>query len=206
MLPLFSSSFCDFKVISITATYKFLSLGQLFLLNSDSYIQLSTALFSISKIEFKIFQLKSASSQLIVNPSCQVLRLILGFALALAIPPHSQFYWPYLQNIFRISQLLITLILITPSSLTWISGVKVLTKKDVQLVSCKLSFSWGKMRTAGWEAASQIALRECSKAAVGEGQYIRFWWRGSSIPWSPHFTKDFLLLLVMRIWCNHEGI
>ena len=44
----------------------------------------------------------------------------------------------------------------------------------------------------------------CSKLAVGEGQYIRFWWRGSSIPLSPHFTKGFLL--VMRIWCHHEGI
>ena len=77
------------------------------------------------------------------------------------------------------------------------------TKKDVQLESCKLSFIWGKMRTATQEAASQIALRECSKAAVGEGQYIRFWWRGSSIPWSIHFTKGFLL--VTRIWRHHEG-
>ena len=48
-------------------------------------------------------------------------------------------------------------------------------KKDVQLESCELSFIWGKMRTAAWEAASQIALRGCSKAAVGESQYIKFW-------------------------------
>ena len=34
------------------------------------------------------------------------------------------------------------------------------------------------MRTAAWEAASQVALRDCPKAAVGEGQYIKFWWRG----------------------------
>ena len=27
------------------------------------------------------------------------------------------------------------------------------------------------MRTAAWEAASQIAVRDCSKAAVGERQY-----------------------------------
>ena len=33
---------------------------------------------------------------------------------------------------------------------------------------------WGKMRTTAREAASQIALRDCSKRAVGEGQYIRF--------------------------------
>ena len=29
-------------------------------------------------------------------------------------------------------------------------------------------------------------------------------WRGSSIPWITQFTKGFLL--VMRIWCHHEGI
>ena len=43
---------------------------------------------------------------------------------------------------------------------------KVLTKKNVQLESCELSFIWGKMRTAAWEAASQIALRDCSKVLV----------------------------------------
>ena len=48
-------------------------------------------------------------------------------------------------------------------------------KKDVQVESCELSFIWGKMRTAALEAASQIALRDCSKAEVGESQYIRFW-------------------------------
>ena len=30
------------------------------------------------------------------------------------------------------------------------------------------------MRSADQEAASQIALTDCSKAAVGESQYIRF--------------------------------
>ena len=48
-------------------------------------------------------------------------------------------------------------------------------KNDVQLESCEVSFIWGKMRTAAQEAASQTALRDCSKAAVGEGQYIGFW-------------------------------
>ena len=47
-------------------------------------------------------------------------------------------------------------------------------KKDVQLESCELSFIWGKMRTAAQETASQIALGDCSKVAVGESQYIRF--------------------------------
>ena len=77
-------------------------------------------------------------------------------------------------------------------------------KKDAQLESCELSFIWGKIRTAAWEAASQIALRDCSKAAVGEGHCVRFRWSGSSIPLGTHFIKGFLL--VMRIWCHHEGI
>ena len=80
---------------------------------------------------------------------------------------------------------------------------KLSTKKDVQLESGELSFIWSKMEIAAQEAASQIGLRDFSKAAVGESQYIRFWWRGSSIPWSMHFTEG---LLVMRIWCHHEGI
>ena len=56
-----------------------------------------------------------------------------------------------------------------------ICETEMLTKKDAQLESCKLSFIWGKMRTAAQKAASQIALTDCSKVAVGEGQYIRFW-------------------------------
>ena len=50
-----------------------------------------------------------------------------------------------------------------------------LNKKDAQLESCELSFIWGKMRTAAQEAASQIALKDSSKAAVEQGQYTRFW-------------------------------
>ena len=34
------------------------------------------------------------------------------------------------------------------------------------------SFIWGKMRTAAWEKAPQLALRDCSKEAVSEGQYM----------------------------------
>ena len=52
--------------------------------------------------------------------------------------------------------------------------IKVSTKKDIKLSSCELSFIWGKLRTAVWEAASQIALSDGSRAAVGESQYIRF--------------------------------
>ena len=57
--------------------------------------------------------------------------------------------------------------------LTWCCFYRL--KKDVQLGSCELSFIWGKTRTAAQEAASQIALIDCSKATVGESPYIRFW-------------------------------
>ena len=41
-------------------------------------------------------------------------------------------------------------------------------KKDVQHESCGLSSIWGKMRTAAREAAPQVALRDCTKEAVGK--------------------------------------
>ena len=40
--------------------------------------------------------------------------------------------------------------------------------KDAQLESCELSFIWGNRRTAAWEAAPQVVLRDCSKEAVGK--------------------------------------
>ena len=40
-------------------------------------------------------------------------------------------------------------------------------KTDAQLESCEVSFIWAKMKTAA-RAASQTALRDCSKAAVGK--------------------------------------
>ena len=48
-----------------------------------------------------------------------------------------------------------------------------LTKKDIQLESCELSFIWDKIRTAAQEAASQIALR-LLQSGSGGSQYIRF--------------------------------
>ena len=77
-------------------------------------------------------------------------------------------------------------------------------KKDTPSESCELGFIWGKMRTAARETAPRIALRDCSEKTVGEGQYRRFWLRGSSAQSSAYFTKGFLL--VMRGWCHHEGI
>ena len=59
------------------------------------------------------------------------------------------------------------------------------------------------MRTSAWKTAPQIALRDCSKQVVREGQYIRFWWRTSPMQSSTHFAEGFLL--VRRSWCHHEG-
>ena len=42
------------------------------------------------------------------------------------------------------------------------------TKRDAQLESCELSFIWGKIRTAAWERAPQIALKDISEEAVGK--------------------------------------
>ena len=75
--------------------------------------------------------------------------------------------------------------------------------KDVQLESCELSFIWGKMRTAAQEAASQIALRDCFKVAVGKRQYIKFWWREFNAMNHSLYER---FLWVLRIWCHPEGI
>ena len=77
-------------------------------------------------------------------------------------------------------------------------------KKDVHLESCELSFIWGKMRTAAWEAASQIALKDCSKAAVGESRYISFGEGG--VQYHEALILQKVFLLVLRIWYHHEGI
>ena len=73
--------------------------------------------------------------------------------------------------------------------------------KMMHSVSFELSFIWDKMRTAAQETAPQIALRDCSKETVGEGQYIWFWRRGSSMQLSTHFINGFLL--VTTSWCHH---
>ena len=50
-----------------------------------------------------------------------------------------------------------------------------LSTKKMHNMRVAISFIWGKMRTAAWEIALQIALRDCSKDGVGGGQHIRFW-------------------------------
>ena len=47
------------------------------------------------------------------------------------------------------------------------------------------------MRTAAWETAPQMALRDRSKEAFRGGQHKRLWRRGSAKQSSPYFTKVF---------------
>ena len=75
-------------------------------------------------------------------------------------------------------------------------------KKDVQLESCEFSLGQNKDCSPG-DSISDSSGR-LLQSGSGGSQYIRFQWRGSSIPWSTHFTKGFLL--VMRIWRHPEGI
>ena len=74
-------------------------------------------------------------------------------------------------------------------------------KKDVRRKSSELNFIWGKVSTAAQETAAQIALRNCSKEVVGEGQYMWFWWRGiAQCNWVNIFV------LVTSSWYHLEGI
>ena len=36
-----------------------------------------------------------------------------------------------------------------------------------------MRFIWGKMRTADWETAHQIALRNCSREVAGEVEEVK---------------------------------
>ena len=65
---------------------------------------------------------------------------------------------------------------------------------------CRLGFVWCKMKTAAPETAAQLALRNCTKMVVGEGQYMWFWWREISVQSGAYFTNGFQL--VMRSWCQ----
>ena len=67
------------------------------------------------------------------------------------------------------------------------------TKKDVQLESCELSFICGKMRTAAREAASQIALRDCSKAASGGKSIYKVLVKGEFNTMKHSFYKRFFV-------------
>ena len=71
-------------------------------------------------------------------------------------------------------------------------------KKDVQLESYKLSFIWGKMRTAAGEAAAQIALRDCSKVAMGESQLYKVLVTGEFNTMKHSFYERFFFL-VLRV-------
>ena len=57
--------------------------------------------------------------------------------------------------------------------------------------SCELNSIWGKMRAAAQETARQTALRNCSKEAVGKGQYVIFGEGREYMPSSTYFPEGF---------------
>ena len=74
-------------------------------------------------------------------------------------------------------------------------------KKNEQYENYELSFIWDKMRTAAWEIACQTALRNCSKEAMGKGQYTGD--LGEGRVHARIFCTS--LLWIMRRICHHEG-
>ena len=64
----------------------------------------------------------------------------------------------------------------------------------------KTRFTTWELRVKFYLGQSEDCSPRCSisdsserllQSGIGESQYIRFWWKGSSIPWSTHFTKVF---------------
>ena len=62
-------------------------------------------------------------------------------------------------------------------------------RKSAQRESCELSFIWGKMKTAGQETASQIALRNCSKEAGGKVSIYVILVKGEYMQSSTYFLQ-----------------
>ena len=85
------------------------------------------------------------------------------------------------------------------------------TRKDSESCRPKISCTTWEL----WVKFNLVHNEDCSPGGSisnnserllqsGSGGSLRFWWRGSSIPWSTQFTKGFLL--VTRVWCHHERI
>ena len=56
-----------------------------------------------------------------------------------------------------------------------LNGMILLTKKDAQFESCEFFGFFYLWQNAAQETAPQTALRDFSKEALGEVEYIRFW-------------------------------
>ena len=78
-------------------------------------------------------------------------------------------------------------------------------RKKAQHESCKLSFTWGKMRTIAWETAPQIPLRNCCKEIEGKVSIHGILVKGQYMQSSTSYILFCRwLLLVMRCNCHHE--
>ena len=81
---------------------------------------------------------------------------------------------------------------------------------NAQHKSCELNFIWSKMRTAAWDTAPLIALRNCSKEPGRKDQYICDFGKGrihaiKHILFQKVSTSLMKLSLVMRNSHLHEG-
>ena len=92
--------------------------------------------------------------------------VVLSLSLRLAQVLVRHFKSPSTRNLISLFALYFMLLWINFCSLAF-PTVDFKKLHNMRLVS--LSFMWGKMRTAAWETALQIALRKCSKET---GQYI----------------------------------
>ena len=71
------------------------------------------------------------------------------------------------------------------------------------VIVAKLHLFGAKWELSPGDSTSDNSQRLPQRGSGG-GQYIGFWWMGSSVQSSTYFTEGFLL--VSRSWCHHEGI
>ena len=84
------------------------------------------------------------------------------------------------------------------SSVHWVFQARILEWVGI-------SFSRRSSWLRDWTRVPLTVGRRFTIWATREVQgWLGLWWGGTSIPWSTHFTKVFLL--VFRIWSHHEGI
>ena len=89
-------------------------------------------------------------------------------------------------------------------SLWWFFLLQMSTKKRCTTWELQVKFYLGQSEDCSLGGSISDSSERLLQSGSGESQYIRFWWRGRSVPWSAQFIKDFLL--VVRIWCHYEGI
>ena len=76
-------------------------------------------------------------------------------------------------------------------------------RKFAQPEGCKLSFIWGKMKTAARETAPQIAPRNCSKEVGGKVSIYVILVKGENLQTSTYFLQKVSASLV-KVTASHK--